>query len=214
MNKSPKRNVRVWKIIVTIGIILGIIGSCITIIEFPSFVFGIIHYLQYPPPLQIKPSPTSVTLKILGSVPDLNGYCQSIGDQSASLDGNTVYDWRCVTFGGQHNVFSFTDACRWQYKDQQAEDRVQNYSDPYSWQCFTNAKKLGGVPDLDGYCRSIGDQSASLDGNTAYDWRCVTSDGQHNVFSFTDACRWQYKNQQAEDRMVDYSNPDSWECWG
>lgn len=160
------------------------------------------------------PTPHSSSLKILGSANNLSGYCQSIGDRSASLDGNTAYSWHCVTSSGSHVGMSLTAACRWQYQDSQAEDRMVNYFDPYSWECFTNAQRLGTASNLSGYCQSIGDNSASLDGNTAYSWHCVTSSGSHVSISMTDACRWQYNNSGALDRLADYFDPYSWECWG
>jgi serine/threonine protein kinase len=161
-----------------------------------------------------SPTPTRTALKILGPVNNLAGYCQSIGDSSASLDGDTGYSWTCVTPSGQHVGLSMTAACQWQYNDPQAEDRLGNYFAPNSWQCFSNAQKLGLVNNLSGYCQSIGNSSASLDGNTAYNWSCVTPSGQHVGLSMTAACQWQYNNNQAIDRLGNYFDPNSWECWG
>ncbi|MGH2482393.1 MAG: hypothetical protein ACRDHW_22320, partial [Ktedonobacteraceae bacterium] len=86
-----------------------------------------------PPPPTPSPIP-SITL--LGGVSNLNGYCQSIGDSGASLDGNTAYNWSCVTPGGQHNGISMSAACQWQYNTSQTIPRLGNYSDPSSWQCW------------------------------------------------------------------------------
>jgi hypothetical protein len=147
-------------------------------------------------------------------VTNLDGYCQSLGDTGVSLDGNTGYSWRCVTHSGQHNGFSFTAACRWQYNDPQAEDRLANFYNPDSWQCFTNAYLLGNATNLDGYCQSLGDTGASLDGNTAYNWKCVTPSGQHVGIDVTAACIWLYNYSQILTRLVDYNNPNSWQCWG
>src|SRR5260370_30130772 len=91
-----------------------------------------------PTPTAVPP-PSSSTPKILGGVTNLDGYCQSIGDSSASLDGTTGYSWTCVTSSGQHTGLSFTAACQWQYHDHQAVDRLIDYNNPNSWQCFTGA---------------------------------------------------------------------------
>ena len=74
-----------------------------------------------------------------------------------------------------------------------------------------NITPRGGV-NMDGYCKSIGDRRASLDGKTAYDWRCVTPSGQHVGINMTDACNWQY-NWTTVARVADFYNPSSWQCW-
>lgn len=150
---------------------------------------------------------------ILGGV-NLDGYCQSLGDSSASLDGTTGYDWRCVTLLGDHNGVSMTAACQWQYADPHAEDRLLDYYEPGSWQCFTSASLLGNATNLDGYCQSLGDSGVSLDGNTAYDWKCVTAAGQHVGLDMTAVCIWQYGRTNLLTRMADFNNPNSWQCWG
>jgi|GEM_PF-2199605 len=172
-------------------------------------------------PTTITTQPTVVTptlpvssLKILGSVSNLNGYCQSIGDSSASLDGSTAYSWTCVTSSGQHIGINMDGTCQWQYSDSTAISRMLNYSDPNSWQCFTNAQKLGMASNLNGYCQSIGDSSALLAGSTAYSWVCVTPGGQHVGIWVDSACQWQYNISGAIARVANYFDPNSWECWG
>lgn len=82
-------------------------------------------------------------------------------------------------------------------------------------QASSSIKILGGASSWSGYCQSIGNSSASLDGNTAYDWHCITSGGQRVALSVMDLCKWQYHDPQAIDRLADYNNPNSgWECWG
>lgn len=165
------------------------------------------------PPPTPTPSPAS-SISPLGGISNLNGYCQSIGDSGASLDGSTAYDWHCVTADGQHDSISMGAACQWQYNNPQAVDFVQDYFNPNSWQCFTNVQLLGGISNLNGYCQSIGDTGASLDGNTAYNWNCVTSGGQHDSISMGAACQWQYNTSQTIPRLGNYSDPSSWQCWG
>lgn len=165
-------------------------------------------------PPALTPTPRVSSLKILGTASNFNGYCLSIGDSSASLDGKTAYSWHCVTSSGQHTAISMDGACQLQYSDSRAVSRMLNYNDPNSWQCFTNAQKFGMASNLNGYCQSIGDSSVSLDGNTAYNWNCVTPSGQHVGIWVDYACQWQYNISGAIARVADYFNPNSWECWG
>lgn len=148
----------------------------------------------------------------LGGI-DLSGYCQSLGDQGVSLDGTNAYSWRCVQPDGSHVGFSMGSACQWQFNDSNAVDRVGNFFDPDSWTCFTEAAHLGGA-DLDGYCRSLGNQGVSLDGTDAYSWRCVQSDGSHVGIDIGAACRFTWKDPGAIERLGNFFNPYSWECWG
>jgi hypothetical protein len=66
---------------------------------------------------------------------DLNAYCQSLGHTGATLDGKTVYDWRCVDQNGNHVSFSPTAACEWTFGSW-AFDRFGNFEDPSSIQCW------------------------------------------------------------------------------
>lgn len=70
----------------------------------------------------------------LGGV-DLNGYCQSLGDQGVSLDGSTAYDWHCVDPAGNHLSIDMDAACQWQYSDPNAVSVLGDVNDPKSWSC-------------------------------------------------------------------------------
>src|SRR5260370_34318535 len=105
-------------------------------------------------------------------------------------------------------------ACQLEYRESRALVLVGEHFNSDFWECFTNTRKLGGRSNLDGYCQSIGDSSASLDGNTGYDWRCVKANRQHVAISMAAACQRQYRDSQALDRLGVYFNPNSWECWG
>jgi hypothetical protein len=167
-----------------------------------------------PTPTTVPPTPVGSSLKILGPMNNLNGYCQSTGYSGAKLTGNTAYSWYCVTSSGQLAGISMTSACRWQYGDSQAEDRMVDYFDPNSWQCFTGAKELGVASNLAGYCQSIGDSSVSLDGNNAYSWHCVTPSGQDTSIDMDAVCQWQYDVSVEITRLANYNDPYSWQCWG
>ncbi|HLX56900.1 MAG TPA: hypothetical protein VKR83_07735 [Ktedonobacteraceae bacterium] len=165
-----------------------------------------------PSPTPAPPHPSS--LKILGELSDWNGYCQSIGYASATLTGNTAYNWACVSSSGQEVGISTTLACRWQYQDPNAEDLLADYYSTNGWECFTDAHYLGNATDWNGYCQSQGYASATLTGNNAYDWACVSSSGQRSGISVMNLCEWQYYYAQAEGRLVNFNDPNAWECWG
>ena len=153
------------------------------------------------------------SIVFLGGV-DLNGYCRAIGGSMISLQGPNAYSWHCLNqFGQDFAAVSVLDACRFTYHDSNAVDRLGNYNDPGSWGCFTHARQLGGV-DLDGYCRSLGHLRVQLDGPTAYDWHCITTIGQRVAISATGACQWSWRQPGALDRLADFNNPYSWQCWG
>lgn len=75
-------------------------------------------------------------------------------------------------------------------------------------------RAAGGL-DLSGYCTSIGDiGGATLDGTTAYDWKCVSSAGTHVTMSLDDACAWQYRTVEgAFARFATMTDPYSWQCY-
>ncbi len=71
----------------------------------------------------------------LGGLTNLNGYCQSLGDAGASLDGNTAFDWHCDTSSGQHVGIDMNAACQWHYPNATNVSATYVMSDPYSWKC-------------------------------------------------------------------------------
>ncbi|HVB73699.1 MAG TPA: hypothetical protein VNE38_09110 [Ktedonobacteraceae bacterium] len=155
-------------------------------------------------------SPASITS---GGV-NLNAYCKSLGDKGVALDGSTAYDWRCVTQDGRHVKISMIRACQWQFKDPNAADRLLDFYNPFSWSCLTHARLVGGI-DMDGYCRSLG-YDGFLVGTNAYTWTCNDKNDPGNNIRVNTllACKWTNKNPSALDRLPDFYNPYSWQCWG
>jgi hypothetical protein len=150
------------------------------------------------------------SIHMLGGV-NLEKYCQGKHGVLVKKMHN-AYGWRCIV-NGQEVPVSIEQACRDQYKDPTAEDRLGDFYNPYSWGCFTDAKLLGSVK-FDGYCKSLGHQGEVIDGTTAYDVHCLTKTGKRVNVSPTDACRWTWRNHSAIDRLTDFHNPRSYECWG
>ncbi|MBP2326684.1 nitroimidazol reductase NimA-like FMN-containing flavoprotein (pyridoxamine 5'-phosphate oxidase superfamily) [Kibdelosporangium banguiense] len=141
---------------------------------------------------------------------DLDTYCRSTGNISATTVGSTAYDWRCVTPQGQLVPISMTDVCRVQ-RGADTIDRTYNFFSTGSWECWRTGGNLGGL-DLNRHCRSTGNLSATTVGSTAYDWRCVTPQGQLVPISMTNACQTQ-RGINSIDRFNNFYNSSSWECW-
>jgi hypothetical protein len=163
----------------------------------------------------INATPASAAIPY-GSVTivDLRDYCQGKGYAGVTQAGNNAYGWRCVAQGGSRQPVNMLEVCRTNYS-YRAIDVLKNFysPNPSAWECWkTYEGELGGV-NLDGYCRSIGDVRSTLVGKTAYDWRCVTSSGGKAGIDMTKACRWQYNDPEAIDRVSNFYDPYSWRCW-
>jgi hypothetical protein len=126
--------------------------------------------------------------------------------------GTTAYDWRC-TNGTTEKGIDMPAACQYQRESVNVVDRIGNFNDVYSWQCWStvNGRPSGGL-DLNGYCQSIGYQTAKAIGSTAYDWRCVNFGGALGPIDTTRACRHTYGGL-AIDRFRNFYDRNSWECY-
>ena len=81
------------------------------------------------------PPPSGAT--DLGGMPNLNGYCQSLGDTGVSLDGTTAFDWHCVAQSGEHVGMDMNSSCQWHYPSASNVYATYTMSDPYSWECWS-----------------------------------------------------------------------------
>jgi hypothetical protein len=188
-------------------------------------------------------------IKIYGTLTktQLASYCASqAGYTNARVVGNkkNAYNWRCVSSNGTpFGLINMEEACRSINNDQNAEDRLLNYNDPNSWECFGNAHLAGGtdngVYDLPGYCQSRGFANMQLQSENAYGFVCVSNNGtiskspfqhvqdasySHRIpFSMQHACQWQYSQSSASAGVIDrlagndghggYNDVRAWECW-
>lgn len=66
---------------------------------------------------------------------DISAHCQAKGYAGATLVDSTAYGWRCAGPSGTALVSSMRELCTARYGAVGWIDRVQNYYDPYSWQC-------------------------------------------------------------------------------
>jgi hypothetical protein len=81
---------------------------------------------------------TAQAQRILGGI-DLDGYCANrfgTGSKAEQVE-NTAWGWRC-RIRQDLVTLSMDNACRFQYKNQNAYARPRNERDPYSWECLVN----------------------------------------------------------------------------
>lgn len=102
-------------------------------------------------------------------------------------------------------------------------DRLTNYFDPSSLQCYKNLKRRGPLgnneADFDAQCKkdlnNEGLYHNPQERHTAYDWSCQPKD--HSLLplglSVANACDTKYGVSNAIDRLVNYNSPAGWECW-
>ena len=107
--------------------------------------------------------------------------------------------------------------------------RLFRYGDGTSWQCFQDEHFLSSImtvipstkqAPIDRYCASASkdDASATLmaqpnQPKTAYDWSCKQNT-HYLPIPMDLACQYVTENSFAIAKLVNYSDPYSWECWG
>ena len=140
---------------------------------------------------------TSVTVTLatapaysrLGGI-DLQGYCQSIGDSGASLDGTTSNDWHCVSYTGSHVSIDLDDACQRQYPHNQAAFSTTSDSGPYGWSCQATSPTAhtGPITGYQGLCVDVRDgtdadstpvQVYTCNGTLSQQWAVITDGTLH-----------------------------------
>ncbi len=139
--------------------------------------------------------------KKLGGV-DLWGHCQRHGYDGAYLvdDNPNAGNWKCA------KGMSVNQACAEQYGNGAWAD-TKDWNNPFSWQCYNNSGKLGGV-ELWDHCQRHGYDGAYLIGDNpnAGSWKCGKG------MSVNNACAEQYGDGAWADTK-DWNNPLSWQCY-
>ncbi|MET8151218.1 hypothetical protein ACIBSW_21050 [Actinoplanes sp. NPDC049668] len=159
------------------------------------------------------PAAASTPPRKLGGL-DLGAYCRSLGNAGAVLAGPTAYDWHCAGADGGRSDLTFDAACRWTYATGDAVDRIGDFRDPASVECWL-VSPAAVAPDFGNYCTSTGHSSAELVGTTVYDWRCVRhSRGGPTYFSIDVAavCRKTTGVAATVERFVNYYDARTWQC--
>ncbi|MFD1049175.1 hypothetical protein ACFQ1S_28385, partial [Kibdelosporangium lantanae] len=155
-----------------------------------------------------RPQAVAVTPALLGA-PDFDGYCRATGQGPVQLVRNDAYGWHC---SGDNGIGDDAKAvCDWTFHTTQTTNRVQNFNDPNTWQCWRATHKLGLI-DFAAYCRSLGHPGAQYNGSgDAYGWYCVNA---QNGIDTQDACLRQYGSSPPISRFQNFYDQNSWECWG
>lgn len=154
------------------------------------------------------PQNTTVTPKLLGA-PNFNGYCQATGQGSVTLTANNAYGWHCANDNGTGD--DAEAVCKWTFNTTKVTNRVANFNDPNSWQCWRANRELGAL-DFNVYCRSLGFSGAyTVPARNAYGWYCT---GSTAALDSQAACAAQYGNQPPISRFQNFYDLNSWQCWG
>jgi predicted outer membrane repeat protein len=181
-----------------------------------------------PPPK----NPPQDTPNFLGFV-NINNFCLDQGYREGKV--NEQADTNDITFtcflSPRSEDFSGQEICQALYPappgtstDQYTVvDRMPNYFDPTSLQCYKNLTPRGSIgqneEDFGNYCRgklgTPGLYDNKSERTTAYDWLCQPKDKTRlpSGLNVSDACNLKYHTDNAIDRLVNYNRPDGWECW-
>ncbi|MCF2528397.1 helix-turn-helix domain-containing protein [Yinghuangia soli] len=149
---------------------------------------------------------TAGTPAVFLGAPDFAGYCEAAG-RGTAVSGSTAYDWHCTDPKGEPPAPAAQDVCMWSYGDERAIDRIADFSDPGSIECWSVTRELGRL-DFDAYCRKAGYGRAVQVRDTVYAWYC---NGTRGIDSQA-ACALLYSVTPAVSRFSDYSDPNSWTC--
>jgi len=144
--------------------------------------------------------------------PDFNGYCLANGHGNVQLVQNNAYGWVC---SGQNNVGLDAQAvCSWTFSSPNIANRIENFNDPNSWQCWRSMHGELGSLDWNAYCQDLGHPGALDEGlNNAYTWTCQNG-GNMGLDSQT-ACATLYPADIPPiSRFQSFYDKNSWQCWG
>nr|WP_079063201.1 serine/threonine-protein kinase [Peterkaempfera griseoplana] len=77
----------------------------------------------------------------------------------------------------------------------------------------TDAPRLLGAPDFDGYCRATGQGQVELTAQNAYGWHCSADSGKGDDVEAVCAWTFTVSPSQVTNRVSDFNTPDTWQCW-
>lgn len=160
------------------------------------------------PPIMASVPADQVLPRLLGQ-PDFNGYCQATGQSSAYLTRTDAYGWTCSAATSTGD--DAQAVCAWTYHTTRVTNRIVNFNDPHSWQCWAANGELGPI-DWNTYCRDQGwGQAVDTGADNVYTWSCTATS---TALDAQDACRVLYGSAQPISRFQDYYDKNSWQCWG
>jgi hypothetical protein len=137
--------------------------------------------------------------------PDFDGYCRSTGQGPVSLVTTNAYGWRCTTDNGTGD--DAQAVCVWTYHTTNVTNRVADFNNPRSWQCWRVSQRLGAV-NFTAYCTEAGYSGANHDASAqAYGWYCTGS------LKPITSRRCLYGSTTAISRFQNFYDKNSCECW-
>ncbi|MFG3208030.1 serine/threonine-protein kinase [Streptomyces sp. NPDC048192] len=148
--------------------------------------------------------------RLLGT-PDFDGYCRATGQGPVRLTANNAYGWRCSADNGTGD--DAEAVCAWTYhtSTDQVTNRVTDFNDPHTWQCWHATRELGPL-DFNAYCTATGHPGATYtSGRYAYGWYCT---GSSTAIDTQAACQTIYHSTPPVSRFQNFYDKDSWQCWG
>jgi hypothetical protein len=147
-----------------------------------------------------------LTVALLGA-PDFDGYCQATGQGRVQLVAANAYGWHCSADNGLGD--DAQAVCAWTYRTSGVTNRVADFHDPNTWQCWRARHRLGPI-NFNAYCVDTGHPGAR-GGADAYGWYCLNDS---RGIDTQDACRRLYGSTVPISRFQNFYDKNSWECWG
>jgi hypothetical protein len=148
--------------------------------------------------------------RLLGA-PDFDGYCRATGQGGAHLVAENAYGWRCTSATSTGDDAEAVCAWTFQTTTDQVTNRVTDFNNPDTWQCWHATQELGAL-NFDTYCQDIGYPGAYyVPGRNAYGWYCTNDP---NALDTQDACLKLYGSSPPISRFQDFYDQNSWQCWG
>ncbi|MCF2528398.1 hypothetical protein [Yinghuangia soli] len=117
-----------------------------------------------------------------------------------------AYGWRCTE---QVDAIGndVQDVCEWTYPDTPMTNRLENFFDAYTWECWRSTRILGPI-DFPAYCRAMGYVGADRNGDHAYAWSCTGGVGINTQH----ACALLYETTPVVSRFQNFFDANSWSC--
>jgi serine/threonine protein kinase len=141
--------------------------------------------------------------------PDFDGYCRATGQGPVKLVSSNAYGWHCSADNGTGD--DAQAVCGWTYHTTKVANRVADFNNPGTWQCWRSNGKLGAL-DFNAYCQDLGFSGAYLvPDRYAYGWFCT---GSPNGIDSQAACKRLYGSDPPISRFQNFYDHDSWQCWG
>jgi hypothetical protein len=142
---------------------------------------------------------------------DFESYCQLQG-QIPQLVDNNAYGWRCGSA-----PISVTQVCQNLTRLPNIIDRMTNFYDPQGWECWSytvGQVRVLNANDMTAFCSAFGFSSAGLIANNGYSWQCHPVTRNYNFpFIVSLECEMLLRQSAAIDRLGDFNDPYSWQCW-